>query len=232
MAEKALAKGSLVFVTGINGYIGPHVANKLLALGYRVRGTARDSTKLNAILRTLRQRKSRAEVEGLVVPDMQAPDVFRAAVEGADGVVHLASDLSFNPDPNATVTATIEGLRNALTAASSTTGVKRFVSTSSSIAAVKPTPNKEFKVDENSWNEEDLKLAWAPPPYDPSRAFSVYGASKVTSERLAWDFTKAAKFDFNTMLPDMNVGRILDPSQHWSLRKPHRSPECSEYSLK
>ena len=78
---------------------------------------------------------------------------------------------------------------------------------------MKPTPNKEFKVDENSWNEEDLKLAWAPPPYDPSRAFSVYGASKVTSERLAWDFAKAAKFDFNTVLPNMNVGRILDPSQ-------------------
>ncbi|KAF2160923.1 hypothetical protein M409DRAFT_28531 [Zasmidium cellare ATCC 36951] len=213
MAEKALPKGSLVLVTGINGYIGSHVADQLLSLGYRVRGTARDSTKLAAILKRLRQRNAAAEVEGLVVPDMQTAGAFKEAVKGADGVVHLASDLSFNPDPNVTVTATVEGLRNALTAASSVPSVQRFVYTSSSIAAVKPTPNKQFQVDSNSWNEEDLKLAWAPPPYEPSRAFSVYGASKVASERLAWDFTKAVKFDFNTVLPNMNVGRILDPSQ-------------------
>lgn len=35
----AIAPGSLTLVTGVNGFIGSHIADQLLSLGYRVRGT-------------------------------------------------------------------------------------------------------------------------------------------------------------------------------------------------
>lgn len=37
----ALPVGSTILITGVNGYIGSHIANMLLALGFRVRGTVR-----------------------------------------------------------------------------------------------------------------------------------------------------------------------------------------------
>jgi nucleoside-diphosphate-sugar epimerase len=45
----AIPKGSLVLVTGVNGFIGSHVADQFLAAGYRVRGTARDLRKTDGL---------------------------------------------------------------------------------------------------------------------------------------------------------------------------------------
>lgn len=41
----ALEPGELVLVTGVNGYIGSHIAYELLKRGYMVRGTVRDAWK-------------------------------------------------------------------------------------------------------------------------------------------------------------------------------------------
>lgn len=41
----AIPQGSTVLVTGVNGFVGSHVADQLLLAGYKVRGTARDATK-------------------------------------------------------------------------------------------------------------------------------------------------------------------------------------------
>lgn len=137
---------------------------------------------------------------------------------GVDGILHTASDVSFNPDPNKVVPQVVQGLINILEAAAKTPSVTRFVHTSSSIAAVRPTPNERFHVDSDSWNELDIRDAWAPPPYEPSRAFSVYGASKVEAERASWDFvkTKNPNFILNCVLPNFAVGPRLNISQHGS----------------
>ncbi len=134
---------------------------------------------------------------------------------GVDGVAHVATDVSFNPNPNQVVPPVVRGVRNALEAANESGSVKRFVYTSSSIAAVHPTPDTKFHVDSSSWNEIDLRDAWAPPPYEASRAFPVYGASKVEGERAAWDFMKTENPEFilNTVLPNLNVGPRLNPKQ-------------------
>ena len=106
-------------------------------------------------------------------------------------------------------------MRNILEAAAKTPTMKHFVYTSSSIAAVRPTPNKRFHVDSNSWNEADVRDAWAPPPYLPSRAFSVYGASKVEAERAGWEFMKNENRNFvlNTVLPNFTIGPRLSKNQ-------------------
>ncbi|KAK1050661.1 hypothetical protein LTR33_014665, partial [Friedmanniomyces endolithicus] len=49
-SDAVLPAGSLILVTGVNGFLGCHVGDQLLACGYRVRGTLRDATK-NAWIR-------------------------------------------------------------------------------------------------------------------------------------------------------------------------------------
>lgn len=86
------------------------------------------------------------------------------------------------------------------------------------MAATSPKPNKEFYIDEDTWNEEDIAAAHAPPPYEPSRSWAVYGASKAEAEQAVWKFVKEQKPGFvaNAVLPDTNTGLILDPTQKGS----------------
>ncbi|MBE7181518.1 MAG: GDP-mannose 4,6-dehydratase [Terriglobus roseus] len=48
--DPAIPKGSIVAVTGVNGFIGSHVADQLLAAGYKVRGVVRDAEKTKWLL--------------------------------------------------------------------------------------------------------------------------------------------------------------------------------------
>lgn len=82
MSEKAIASGSLVLVTGVNGYIASHVADQLMSLGYRVRGTARENGKLESIGQALRKRNPSALFEGFVLSDLTATGAFDEAVKG------------------------------------------------------------------------------------------------------------------------------------------------------
>ena len=82
MSNKALQPGDLVLITGVNGYIASHIADQLLSLGYRVRGTARASGKLDWIGETLRQRNPSASFEGVVVSDVTKTDAFDEAIAG------------------------------------------------------------------------------------------------------------------------------------------------------
>lgn len=45
IANPALPEGSLILVTGVNGFIGSHIADQILLAGYRVRGIVRNAQK-------------------------------------------------------------------------------------------------------------------------------------------------------------------------------------------
>lgn len=134
---------------------------------------------------------------------------------GVSGVVHVASILTFDPDPNKVIPDVIKGALNAATSASKESSIKRFVYTSSSTAITKPYPNREFTISTDNWNNEDIEAAWKPPPYEPQRAWAVYGASKTQAEQKMWEFYKDRKpgFVLNTVLPNANMGTILSDKQ-------------------
>jgi nucleoside-diphosphate-sugar epimerase len=115
-------------------------------------------------------------------------------------------------DPNVAVPMVVAGTVNALKAAAAE-GIKRVVLTSSSTAAASPQPNKVFNIDPSVWNEDAVKAAWAPPPYEGvQRKLDVYSASKTQGEQAAWDFVKSTESNgivLNCVLPNMNVGEIL-----------------------
>jgi len=90
--------------------------------------------------------------------------------------------------------------------------VKRFVQTSSSSAAVFGRLNEVYDLTAETWNTSAVAESEKPGPYGPDRMVSTYAASKVKQEQLVWEFVKSQKPSFvaNAVLPDFNVGKILN----------------------
>ncbi|KAL9619037.1 MAG: hypothetical protein Q9160_006292 [Pyrenula sp. 1 TL-2023] len=211
----------LVLVTGANGFIGSHVVLTLLSLGYRVRGTVRSADKGAWVSEAVSSRFPLAKFETVLVPDTLAPGAYDQAVRGVDGIVHVAGDMSFGHDPNAVVTPMLNSLRGLLEAAKKY-GVKRFVFTSSNQAALNRTFNKEFTIKkEGTWNDDAVKAAWRPPPYEPDRTWDVYSALKTQSEQEVYRFAREENppFVVNSVLPCFTVGPIVHPQQPGSTGK-------------
>lgn len=210
--DLAVPRGSVVIVTGANGYIGSNVVDQLLLLGYRVRGTVRKLDKSKWMQPLLDGKYGAGNFELVEVPDMAAPGAFDEVVKGASGFVHVATPVMQSFDPNEAVPMVVNGILHVLQACCKESGIKRVVMTSSSTAAASPEPNKVFTMDEKTWNTTAVEAAWAPPPYEGlQRRLDVYSASKTQSEQAAWKFMEEQKpgFVFNTVLPNANIGNIL-----------------------
>jgi nucleoside-diphosphate-sugar epimerase len=210
-----IKKGSRVFVTGISGLIGSHVADHLLRAGYRVRGAVRSEQEAQMMQTIYNDRHENVSelFETIIVADMKVPQAFKGLLVECEGVAHVASDLSFSSDPNVVITGCVNGIKSILEEARSTPSIERFVYTSSSNAATRPLVGEARHVNSASWNEDISEVAWAPPPYEPERAYAVYAASKVACERAAWDFMRERRpnFAFNTVLPNYTSGILLQP---------------------
>lgn len=79
--------GSTVLVTGANAYIGSHVINILLGLGYRVRGTVRTPRPwLNEYFDAC---YGKGLFETILITDISDHSAFDNALTGVSGVVHM-----------------------------------------------------------------------------------------------------------------------------------------------
>jgi uncharacterized protein YbjT (DUF2867 family) len=77
-----MASDQVVLVTGISGFLGSHVADQFLEAGYRVRGTAREASKVDAIKKTFDSKYGAGKVEVVAVPDITVEGAFDEAVKG------------------------------------------------------------------------------------------------------------------------------------------------------
>ncbi|KKP00634.1 NAD dependent epimerase/dehydratase [Trichoderma harzianum] len=203
--EYAIPPGSLVLVTGANGYIASHIVNELLELGFNVRGTVREEKPW--LDRFFEEKYGKGRFESIVVRAMEDDKAFALAAEGASGVIHVASDGSFANEPDRVIPTVKNGTIHALQAASQSS-VKRFVLTSSSVAAIIPETNKKgITIDESTWNDAVIELAWSGTAPENAKGYIVYSASKTEGERTAWDWVKENKpsFTLNTVLPNCNA---------------------------
>ena len=70
-----------VLVTGANGFIGRALCKRLLADGYQVRGAVRGAAQMTALP---------SGVEGAMVGNIGPETDWSEALDGIDGIVHLA----------------------------------------------------------------------------------------------------------------------------------------------
>jgi nucleoside-diphosphate-sugar epimerase len=210
--DLAIAPGSLIVVTGANGFIASHVVDQLLQAGYRVRGTVRSTKRGGWTVDYFNGKYGAGKFELIEVPEMGDPGAFDEAVKGAAGYIQMATPVMESYDPNVAVPNVVNGVLNGLKAAASEPSIKRFVMTSSSTAAASPQPNKEFSVTPETWNDEVVKQAWIPPYKGVQKKLDVYTATKTESEKAAWKWVKENKpgFVLNAVLPNANMGKVLD----------------------
>lgn len=80
--DAVIPVGSWILVTGTNGYIASHVADKLLQLGYNVRGSVRNLEKSHWIQDLFNQRYGDNRFELVLVEDATRKGAFEESVKG------------------------------------------------------------------------------------------------------------------------------------------------------
>jgi dihydroflavonol-4-reductase len=150
-------------VTGATGFLGWHVANKLLARGERVRALVRNTSRVR-------------ELDGEVVTgDLRDPQSLERAVAGCAVVFHVAADYRlWAKDPSELYRSNVEGTRNLLTAARDA-GVERVVYTST-VGCI-GVPADRLGDESSEVRLEDMAGA--------------YKRSKFQAEQVAMEFARA-----------------------------------------
>jgi nucleoside-diphosphate-sugar epimerase len=188
------------------GWIGAHIAHEALAAGLNLKLAIRSESKAKTIIEALEKIHGSGHIEIVIVKDFGAENAYDEAVLGVQGIIHAASDLSFSDKVDEVIPPVIKAYNSLLTAAKSQEQIRRFILTSSSAAMGFPNPggNETHKWDVNTWNEASLEAIKSPSP----SGVAVYAASKVLSERAAWDFVKRENPNFiiTTINPNANFG--------------------------
>lgn len=96
-----IQSGSLVLVTGGNGFIAAHCIAALLRDGYQVRATVRSIEKGEATQKSLDSVgvKGLERLSFVVVPDPTELSSLSSALEDCEAVLHLASAFNYDAIP-------------------------------------------------------------------------------------------------------------------------------------
>ena len=162
---------SLILLTGGSGFIGSHTVATFLSSGYRVRVAGRNQKTLDSILAV--HRAHRESLETVEVADITKPGAFDKAVNGVDGVIHMASPFTFDIKDAETdlILPAINGTLRVLEAVVKfAPQVKRVVLTSS-FAAIADF-SKQFWPD-HVYNESQ----WNPMTYEEAKNCGIPGLS-------------------------------------------------------
>jgi nucleoside-diphosphate-sugar epimerase len=214
LSDPAIPPGSLVLVTGVNGFIGSHVADQFLAAGYNVRGTARDISRHAWMTEFFSMRYSPGRFELVEVKDFTQNGCFDAAMQGASAVAHTTNHVELTAtEPEPMISLAVQTVLTALESAKKVDGVKRFVFTSSAWAAAPSQPGREYKVDAGTWHDEILESIRREDKKHTS--IEIFMAGKTKAEKEAWKWVEKNKpnFEFSAVLPDVVLGPVLS-SEH------------------
>ena len=192
---------SYVLCTGATGFLGAHVVDDLLLRGLRVRLAVRNLSKGHALRDARPQYASKIDVHQ--VADFTVDTTFEEAVQGVDGIIHVASPLTFGVEDNEKdfLLPAINGVKSVLKAAASASQINRVVVTSSfaSVIDVDRKAPPHFTYTSTDWNP----LTYQEAADNNSSDVVAYRGSKKFAELAAWDFMEREKpgFDLVTLCP-------------------------------
>tara|TARA_B110000495_G_scaffold41518_1_gene33836 strand:+ start:1936 stop:2943 length:1008 start_codon:yes stop_codon:yes gene_type:complete len=188
-----------VLLTGISGYIANHCAVELLKNGYAVRGSLRNMSKSEEVIKAIKNEVDLIDDLEFCKLDLLDDKGWDEAMNGCEYVLHVASPyITTEPkDPNTLIRPAIEGTQRALKAAKKA-GVKRIVITSS-VVSMLGDADKSININENTWSNVD------------ARNISSYAKSKTLAEKSAWDFIESQE-DPKLELTVINPGPVFGPS--------------------
>ncbi|KAJ0384176.1 hypothetical protein COL922a_008939 [Colletotrichum nupharicola] len=216
ISDPVLPKDSTIVVSGANGFIASHIVDQLLAAGYRVRGTVRDTAKYSWLSAHFEKTYGPGRFTLHVVPEVTKNGAFDEVLKGADGAIHTIAITNMNPDPNAVVPPNVDATLSIARSAASTPSLKHFVYTSSSGAAAMPTPNVPYEVNADTYNEQAVAIAYSGKgPGGLAGGYIAYSAAKTKAEQALWKWYSEAK-------PGFTLNSIGIPKSLW---QGHVSPE-------
>ncbi|KAL6622588.1 hypothetical protein ACP70R_032467 [Stipagrostis hirtigluma subsp. patula] len=203
------AAGKAVCVTGASGYIASWIVKLLLARGYTVRATVRDTAdpKKTNHLRELDGAKDRLH---LFKASLLEEGSFDAAIEGCECVFHTASPFYHNvKDPKAELLdPAVKGTLNVLSSCKKAS-IKRVVVTSSMAAvAYNGKPRTPDVIVDETW--------FSVPEICEKNQGQWYVLSKTLAEEAAWKFSKENGLEIVTINPAMVIGPLLQPTLNTS----------------
>ncbi|GAB7356230.1 hypothetical protein MBLNU459_g7049t1 [Dothideomycetes sp. NU459] len=211
----SVQSGATVLVTGANGFIAAHCIRKLLADGFKVRGTVRSMGKAAAVVAAHSESLAAASKLDIVqVADLCDEAQWSAVLPGCDAVLHLASTFRYDVAPGdfeaELLRPAVDGTTALLAAANKEKSVKRVVLMSSFAAVYDASkglqPGKVY-------TEED----WCPITWkegaEATQVPVAYRASKALAEKAAWNFIDEEKpaFDLVSLCPGMVFGPLIQP---------------------
>ena len=189
-----------VLLTGISGYIGNQCAVELLKNGYFVRGSLRNLSKSDNVVKAIsKEIDPKGNIEFCEL-DLLDDNGWDEAMKGCEFVLHVASPfINIEPkDENLYIRPAVDGTMRALKAAKKA-GVKRVVLTSSMVSMLE-NADKSINIDSNSWTNVN------------SKNVSAYAKSKTLAEKSAWDFINDQKDENPMELTVVNPGPVFGPT--------------------
>lgn len=201
-----------VLVTGGTGYVAGWCVAELLGRGYDVRATVRDASRGDRVRRAVATVSDRVDHLEFAVADLTADDGWKAAMDGCDYVLHVASPLGADEantedEEQALLIPARDGTVRVLRAAAAA-GVRRVVMTSAANTASPASYRSDGVTDETLWT--DLATPKLP----------AYRRSKTAAELAAWEFMDSCEgpMTLATVLPGAVFGPLLSPDTLGSVR--------------
>jgi anthocyanidin reductase len=206
-------QAATVCVTGATGFVASWLVKRLIDKGYTVHATVRDPEN-RAKVRHLLDIPEAGEKLKLFRADLLEEGSFEAAVDGCDGVFHVASPVNFAPkDPeNDLIKPAVDGTLNVLRACTKAETVKRVVVTSSGAALmINELEEHNQDIDETCWTDVDFVRTKMSPG-------KVYAVAKTLAEQAALQYGKEYPgLDVVTINPVLVGGPAITPNVPFSV---------------
>ncbi|KRN28881.1 dehydrogenase [Lactobacillus selangorensis] len=188
-----------VVVTGGSGFVAGWVIVAFLKKGYAVKTSLRNLKKADRVKQEIGTQVLPAQLNKLsfFAADLTSEDGWADAMQGAAGVIHVASPLGNGTQSTAEMVAIAKGGTLNVLKAAVAAQVPRVVMTSSQAASTPENKIGAVTLDESYWSDPEN------PELDP------YRISKIKAEQAAWEYIGTQT---TTTLTTILPGAIYGPS--------------------